>query len=435
MTSGRGFPRRQFLKSAVAIGGAAAFSACLGREKATVPTGSGEWASYPERQHAWDDVLPRDESGNTLHPRHHILLYLSYSNGAIPSDGERERLTTAFRGVERAFERSAEGLLLTVSYSPSYFDRFDDPLPENLELPAPKSLAPFENPYFDTPDAVIHLASNTAHVVLGAEEALTGEVATLNEVDQPDASVTDMFDVKDRRSGFVGEGLPAEKASEAEDVPAEQVPKDAPMFMGFKSGFKGNQPSEDRVTIQTGPFAGATTQHISKLDLNLDQWYTQDDRWQREAKMFCPYHADNDLIEGSGDNLGTNSRVRDCQPVEETAREKGIVGHSQKSAKARDDDRIPIILRRDFDSTDDDTSSLHFLSLQRQISDFVDTREKMNGTEIAEESAIGQRTNNGILQYITTKRRGNYLVPPRSLRALPPANPTPEPTEAKDASL
>jgi hypothetical protein len=101
----------------------------------------------------------------------------------------------------------------------------------------------------------------------------------------------------------------------------------------------------------------------------------------------------------------------------------GVVGHSQKSARARDDDDSPLILRRDFDSTDDGTASLHFLALQRGVTDFVDTREAMNGTDITKQSAVGQRNNNGILQYIRTERRGNFLVPPRSLRALPPARP------------
>ena len=37
--------------------------------------------------------------------------------------------------------------------------------------------------------------------------------------------------------------------------------------------------------------------------------------------------------------------------------------------------------------------------------------------------AVGQRTNNGILQYLTVERRGNYLVPPRRHRALPSPHP------------
>lgn len=433
MADKRGIPRRDFLKSAVAIGGAAAFSACLSREAVDVPTGPDDLSSYPQRQHAWSEVLPNDDHGNVVAPHHHVLLYLNYRRNGRPEDADRETLETVLRGVEHAYERNGAGLLSTVSYSPAYFERFDEPLPGSVDLPGPEALSPFEDPVLDTPDAVVHLASNHAQVVLGADEALKGNKATVNGVEQPDAAVTDVFEVVDRRTGFVGDGLPAKNA-DVEGVPSGDVPEDAPLFMGFKSGFEKNQASEDRVTIQSGPFAGGTTQHVSKLRLNLDQWYNQDDRWQREAKMFCPHHAENDVVEGAGDNLGDSSRIDECGPTEETAREMGVVGHSQKSARARENDQ-PIILRRDFDSTDGGHAGLHFLALQREIDDFVRTREAMNGTDVAERSAVGQRNNNGILQYIRTERRGNYLVPPRSLRALPPADPaTSVSQEAADAS-
>lgn len=424
MEPGGDIPRRAFLKSAVAIGGAAAFSACLGREDVSVPTGSTEWGAYPRRQHAWNEVLPRDDAGNVLAPRHRVLLYMNYDSVGPPTSQDRKLVEQALRGVEAAYERSGTGLLLTLSYSPSYFDRFESSSPNGVTLPDPEALAPFEDPAFDTPDAVLHLASNTAQVVLGAEEALRGEVESLNGVEQPDTALTDVLSIAERRPGFVGSGLPAEHAEDIEDLPADAVPDDAPMLMGFKSDFSETQPSEDRVTIDAGPFAGGTTQHVSKLRLDLDQWYTQDDRWQREAKMFCPYHAENDVVKGAGDNLGDSNGVGECEPTDKTAREMGVVGHAQKNARVRDDDGSPLLLRRDFDSTDGGRAGVHFLSLQRRISDFVDTKEAMNGTDISEKSAVGQRNNNGILQYIRTERRGNYLVPPRGLRALPPVYPT-----------
>ncbi|MFB6113505.1 MAG: Tat pathway signal protein [Halodesulfurarchaeum sp.] len=426
-------PRRAFLKSAVAIGGMAAFSACLSREpNVDVPTGPDDLAGYPERQHAWNDALSTDDHGNVVPPRHRVLLYLEYRGSGIPAESERQAMETALRGVERAYERSSRGLLLSVSYSPRYFDRFDADGPAGVALPEPEALAPFEDPAFDTPDAVVHIASNTASVVLGTEQALRGNADSANGVDQPDPSLTDVFDVADRRTGFVGDGLPAKHAEEVEGLPADTVSEDAPLFMGFKSSFEKNQASEDRVTVQSGPFAQGTTQHISTLALDLDQWYTQDDRWQREAKMFCPYHAENDVVEGAGDNLGRSSEIDECKPPMETAREMGIVGHSQKSAMAREDGN-PIILRRDFNTTDGDQAGLHFLALQRSIGDFVETRKAMNGTEIASKSAVGQRNNNGILQYIRTLRRGNYLLPPRSLRSLPPAIPASSDREGVDA--
>lgn len=47
----------------------------------------------------------------------------------------------------------------------------------------------------------------------------------------------------------------------------------------------------------------------------------------------------------------------------------------------------------------------------------------MNGTGVPPDSGVEQRENNGILEYIDVESRGNYLLPPRPLRALPPANP------------
>jgi len=194
--------------------------------------------------------------------------------------------------------------------------------------------------------------------------------------------------------------------------------------MGFKSGFDGNQASEDRVSIESGPFAGGTTQHLSRIRLQLQQWYEQDSRDQRVSKMFCPAHADEGRVEGTGGNLGTDSAIEDCgENVVEESRREGVVGHAQKLSRARDDDDSPRLLRRDFDSTDGGEAAVHFLSLQASIADFVATKTAMNGTDVADDSAVGQRVNNGILQYMRVERRGNYLLPPRELRALPPADP------------
>ncbi|WP_373189895.1 Tat pathway signal protein [Halolamina sp.] len=423
MDDSQGIDRRAFVKAAVAIGGTAALSACLDHGASVdVPRGPEDPdAAFPERQYAWNAFLPTDEAGNNHHPRHRVLLALEY-DGDTPTDAERETVAEALRCVERAYERSADGLLMTVSYSPYYFARFDDSLPESVDLPEPKPLASFEDPNPDDVDALIHLASDNAEVVLGAEEALKGEVEELNGVSQPSDSLLSAFSVRERRTGFIGEGLPAEN-QDVDGVPdSEPVSEDAPLYMGFESGFAGNQPGEDRVTIPDGPFADGTTQQLSFIQLNLQQWYEQDSRDQRVSKMFCPHHAATDTVEGTGENLGDDPQMDGCGDPAETGRTTGVVGHGQKMVDVREDD-APIILRRDFDSTDGGRASTHFLSLQREIADFVTTRDAMNGEAVSQNSAVGQRTNNGILQYLNVVRRGNFLLPPRSLRALPPANP------------
>ncbi|MFB6104129.1 MAG: Tat pathway signal protein [Halobacteriaceae archaeon] len=421
MSEHRGIDRRQFLATAVAIGGSAALSACLGRDQATIPTGPTDLSGYPDRQHAWNAVLPTDDHGNVLPPRHRVILLLDLPGTAPPTDEDRSTVATALEGVEHAYERSGDGLLMTVSYGPTYFDRYADPLPNSIDLPPPEALSSFEDPVLDDSDAVIHLASNHAAAVLGAEEALRGTVDAVNGVDQPGAALTDVFTIRDRHTGFVGAGLPADH-DDVTGVPEDAIDEDAPLYMGFKSGFEKNQASEDSVTITEGPFAGGTTQHFSTLRLDLERWYEQDDRWQREAKMFCPHHAETNAVEDVGNNLGDDSGVDACRDTDRAAREMGVVGHTQKTADARQNGE-PLILRRDFNSTDGGHAGLHFVAVQASIEDFVATREAMNGVDIAADSAVGQRTNNGILQYVQTLRRGNFLVPPRQHRVLPTPNP------------
>jgi hypothetical protein len=418
----RGISRRNFGKAAVAIGGTSALAACLDRsggEETTVdvPAGPEDLSTIPRRQHAWDDALVTDDHGNTPNARHHVLLYLDYAGDGTPTDDERATTEDAFRSLERAYERSNQGLLFTVGYSRAYFERYDTSLAESVDLPRPEALADFEDPDPDEPDAIVHLASDHDWVVLEAEEALRGNREQANGRAM-DATLDGVFDVEDRRTGFIGDGLPAEH-DDVDGIPEGEVDEDAPLYMGFKSGFEKNQASEDRVTIQSGPFAGGTTQHVSKIRLHLDQWYEQDSRYQRVGKMFCPAHAENGRVEGVGENLGDDSGMDECPAhVTEDAREMGFVGHSQKNAAAREDDS-PLILRRDFDSTDDGRAGVHFLALQRAIGDFVATREAMNGTDAAEAGGVGTRHNNGILQYMTVRRRGNFLLPPREKRALP----------------
>ncbi|GAA0290739.1 DUF7405 family protein [Halarchaeum salinum] len=420
---GRGINRRAFVKSALAIGGVSALSACLDRTDDPDVT-PGTPTSLPERQHAWSAYVERDDHGNAVPVPHRLLLMLDYDGDGTPTADERDTVKGALSTLEEAYAWSHDGLLSTMAYSPSYFARYDASLPDSVDLPAPEAFASFENPELDTYDAALHLASDHAHVLLAAEQALKGKKGTLNGVDVS-GTFDDVLNVAERRTGFTGDGLPADH-QDTNGVPdSDPVPEDAPLYMGFKSTFKKTQASEDRVTIREGPFAGGTTQHASHMRLNLEQWYEQDDRYQRVGKMFCPYHAENGVVEDAGDNLGTDAKMDKAKPATQAASEDGMVGHSQKMLDIREDDR-PIILRRDFDSTDGGHAGLHFVSYQRAIDDFVQTREAMTGTGLAGETPVGQRNNNGILQYMTVTHRGNYLVPPRSNRALP----TPEGADA-----
>jgi hypothetical protein len=169
-------------------------------------------------------------------------------------------------------------------------------------------------------------------------------------------------------------------------------------------------------------FGRPAGEHLATIRQRLDDWYGEQDFEERVMEMFSPLHAERGLVEGVGNGLGDFSGVDGevVETIREQARNFGRVGHAQKAARAnRDADGEPLLLRRHVESTDDGEASLHFPSLQRNIESFEAVREAMNGADLTDIPTIRQRVNNGILEYIFVTRRGNYLVPPRSLRALP----------------
>lgn len=416
--------RRDFVLGAVAIGGTGGLRLLEDVTVAAAPSGTARPETLPERQHAWNAFLSQDSHGNYVPPRHHVLLSLDYL-GDVPTKDEREMVESTLRSLERAYEWSNQGLLFTIGYSPSYFDRFEWLyMPSYVDLPEPTTLSPFEDPAFDRYDALVHLASDSPKALLATEEALRGRRSSVNGVEMA-ADFSGVFRVADRRTGFVGAGLPANH-KDVDGIPDDApVPRQAPLFTGFKSNFRQNQATEDAITIPQGQFAGGTTQHVSTLRLDLHDWYGMNSHDDRVAKMFSPTHAKKNLVGQVGEKLTDSSGLTDeiIGNTEQHARERGRVGHAQKTARARNADGTPLLLRRDFDSTDDGQAGVHFVALQRGIGDFRYTREHMNATDLVETTPLNERDGNGILDLLTVERRGNFLIPPRSLRALPPSHP------------
>ena len=408
--------RRQVLRGLVAAGGLSALAACLDLERGSVPT--GDPARRPDRQHAWNGLLETDEHGNHRLPEHHVFLSLAYEGTSREAD--RSTVETALSDLERACEASADGLLFTVGYSPAYFERFDETLPA-VDLPSPGPLVPGENVDTDDADAFLHLASDHARVVLAARQALFGEdgAETRNTVNGVSVTSLDgLFTVTHRRTGFLGPGLPAENDENLLGIPAGAVDEAAPTFMNFRSGFRRTQATEDRVTIHDGRFAGGTTQHVETLRLLLSEWYERSPD-EQVARLFGP-ERDVEAVGEGGQRLTDHSGV-DPVPAAElrgVAEEHGVVGHAQKMSRLREGGRPPI-LRRDVNSADNGEAGVVFVSLQRAIEDYRQVRRAMAGLDLAAETPVGERSGNGIRQYIRTRRRGNALVPPRELRSLP----------------
>ncbi|MXR51814.1 Tat pathway signal protein [Halovenus sp. WSH3] len=415
MSPSESVSRREYFKRLVAVGGTAALAACLDAQSEapdgdTVSVPTGDPSERPQRQHAWNAVLDTDDAGNHRLPNHHVLL--AFDLAGEPTAEDAATVESAFRSLESAYGYDTNGLLFTVGYGPSYFRTVGAEAP----IPEPTALTSIEDPVFDQFDGLIHLASDQPDVVLEAESALFGEIDRPNGVEMAATLAGIVERTEPRRTGFLGSGLPSERADEVGGVP-DEMPADTPAFMGFESGFRSSQAPEDRVTIQSGPYAGGTTTHVETLDMQLRAWFTQEDHWLRVAKTFSPGHAEAGSVGETGEKLGSaTGAAAAAEETETDAQTEGIVGHAQKAARARDDDGTAPLLRRDFNTTDRDVPGLHFLAHQRSIDEYARVRRAMAGEDI---DGVGQRVNNGLLQYIFVARRGNFLVPPRSERALP----------------
>jgi hypothetical protein len=431
--------RRDFVRTALAIGGTgalAAVSGCAGDDDSTIATpdsldvsqGSRDPSAFPERQHAWNDDMKRDSFGNVVLPNHQLLLFLEYRGSGEPTDGEREQVEAAFRTLERAFKRLAggdpsadnDGLVVMIGYSPGYFDRFDRDLHGSVDLQTPEAVLrrTDDDPRkADSADAVLLLSSDEVPVLLAAEEALFGDIGRVNGV-PVEGRLDGAFRRSERRTAFVGKGMPRDRLDD------DDIHEDAPLSMGYKSGFSDNVATEDRVTISSGPFAGGTTMQASKLRIDLEEWY-DNDRTTRDELMFAGDHSP-EQVGAIGEGLEDDSGVTeaDVAALDERAEERGRVGHAAKTAQARDEDFDPLILRRSEGVNnafhEDGRVDFNFTAVMEGIEAFVETRRAMDSPELDEHIEEG---GHGIVPYMEVTNRATVLIPPRSLRSLPDPDP------------
>jgi hypothetical protein len=410
-----GWTRRRFVlgAAAVAAGGAAA-GVALDRaghshgetpEIPSVALGS-QPAGLPARQFAWTATLKQDADGNPIAPRHDRLLFFDVQ--ATPTPAGARLLEASLRTLERAFTWGPDGLLFTVGWGPSYFDRV-------LGRPSPiaraKALSDFELPAIDDYDLCLHLACDAERRLADVEAALVHGAALAGA--EAHLSVAAALRWRETRTGFVGSGLPAANQAVGGIPSGSPVAKAVPLFMGFKSGLRRNQATEDSVTIPTGAFAQGTTMQVSYMRLRLDSWYDALSERERVARMYAPQVTPQQVK-----NFTTDAES-DPNLVSQAIRRYGVVGHSQTSARARRHGK-PVILRRDFNTIDGGQAGLHFVSIQRSIADFVRTRTAMNAASAQlYNSAITDTVNNGINEFIFVLKRANYIIPSRAQRSFP----------------
>lgn len=395
--------RRSFLTTSAAA--AAAGGAGFGLGRGTSDDQSDSSYDRPRRQHAWADALALDEHGNHVMATFHRLIM--WDIATQPTAADVVQLESSLVSIERTFRYDHAGVLMAIGWGPRYFRQFTN---EPSIVPPAERLSSFETPELDDHDVCLHLASDDDAALDDIVAALTLRSGSLaNAI----GAVPDTLQMADVRSGFVGAGLPAQR-QDIGGIPEDRpVPESAPLFMGFRSGFRKNQATEDDVTIESGPMAGGTTMHVSRMRLRLDSWYELLDDEQRAARMFSPKTtaADTQLL--------TNEAPSFADEIDDTAGQHGVIGHLQASATARRQGR-PLIIRRDFNTVDGGEAGLHFVAIQRSIDDFKTTRLAMNAADTATKQAgIDARTNNGINEFIFVTNRANFLIPPRPRRAFP----------------
>jgi hypothetical protein len=362
----------------------------------------------PRRQHAWSAHLSKDAYGNPVAPRFDRLLFFDVRG--TPTPAHARLLESRLRTLERRFHWSHRGLLFTVSWGPSYFGLLGMPSP----IPNATRLSSFERPLIDSYHLCIHLAGDDEQRLREVESALVhgdklpGAAGSL--------ALRPALIWWETRTGFTGVGIPAAR-QDVKGIPAgSPVPNDSPLFMGFTSGLTKNQASEDAVTIAHGPFAEGTTMHVSYMREQLGSWYRKLSDQDRIALMYSPETTAAGVQEITEDQADTTA---DTNAIATAIKQYGMVGHSQATAQARKQGR-PLIIRRDFNTTDAGYAGLHFVSVQRSIEDFVVTRNAMNASGAHNiNRKVTATKNNGINAFIKVQRRANYLMPSRPDRSFP----------------
>ncbi len=410
-----GWTRRRFVLGAATVAaGGAAVGVALDQtresrgsppEIARVALGS-QPAGLPPRQFAWTETLETDQYGNPVAPRHDRLLFFDVQGPASPAGARL--LEASLRTLERTFPWSPAGLLFTAGWGPGYFER-------TLRVPAPipkaKRLSEFELPAIDDYDLCLHLACDDERRLADVEAALVhgaplaGAEGALN--------IAAALRWRETRTGFVGSGLPAADQHVGGIPTGSPVDPGTPLFMGFKSGLRRNQATEESVTITTGPFAQGTTMQVSYMRLRLDSWYDDLSDRERIARMYAPQVTPEQV------KHFTTDAESDPGLLSQAISRYGVIGHSQTSARARRHGK-PVIIRRDFNTVDGGQAGLHFVSIQRSIADFVRTRTAMNASSAQlYNPAITDTVNNGINEFIFVLKRANYVIPSRAQRSFP----------------
>ncbi|PSP80492.1 hypothetical protein BRC81_02035 [Halobacteriales archaeon QS_1_68_20] len=237
------------------------------------------------------------------------------------------------------------------------------------------------------------MASDHVQNLLAGEAALGGEKREVNCVrfrDTLGGVFTRPESYPERHTGFAGRENLREQL-DSTDFDADRVPDESDRSMGFDPLYENSVPRETNATIVGNQKLVEPAQKLARARFDLENRLTDD-----------------------AEGLPTEERDDDLR------------GHDG------DQELETVMLRRDIDTTDGNRPGVHFVGLMRFNGYMTYMRQAMNGVgfdtaafgpdddrRIQHDDVEVDQQDNGIANYLTTRRRGNFPVPPISLRALP----------------
>jgi hypothetical protein len=143
----------------------------------------------------------------------------------------------ALRHLEILFSHGPAGLLTVVGWGPN--TSFGTPA-ATPPISRPVALARDERAVMEDIDVCIHLAADDNDRLDGVVAALLG--------DGP-AGLGDPLRLREIRTGVAGDGLPARFVR-------SDIAEDSPLLLGFHSGLRRDQATENEITIDHGRLKG-----------------------------------------------------------------------------------------------------------------------------------------------------------------------------------
>jgi hypothetical protein len=394
----------------------------------------------------------------------------------------QERLATALAQIERVYPLMPNGIFIQVAYGLPYFreripsEITDEYMPRSMMPGSEGQWAVTDSIQFpkDPADLVLerndlafHFLSDYRNNIENVIDALfrPGEQA-LNGIPAAGVYVGDLLTVTTIRRGFVGHNMPKLMGERLGIPGAEHIPAGSMLFMGFTSTGVDtvaltNAPSFETIPgftdqTPTSYFAHGTAMHLSRTAIDIESWYarTPAERLQRM------YHARSSgdptsLTHGSAplpvprELFRSMSQMATFEQLVEQLREydaahHGVLGHGvQLHDKGRllhgviskRGERLQAgtvyFLREDFStvenpfsySTSDNLSpspraGLHFVGFGPSSQQYEDMRLKMDGVDLQQRYNLPDE-NVGLVKFLTTTHRQNFLLPPRIYRSMP----------------